>query len=56
MSCPTLDWEVEMKYRQLIGMVLRLIEEGMDEEKAIRLVSHTYASDPDQLREWIANH
>lgn len=46
----------QVTYKQLVHMVLRLVRHGMSDSKAIRLVSQTYAIDPQQLEEYIQNH
>lgn len=43
-------------HKQLVSMVLRLTRAGMSNEKAVSLVSHAYAADPDQLEESIRSH
>lgn len=45
-----------VRYKQLVGMVMRLIEMGMRADHAIDLVSNGYACDPGSLREWVLNH
>lgn len=43
-------------YKNLVGMVLRLVAAGMNKNKAIDEVVFGYVCDRDSLVEWVQNH